>query len=493
MAEGEDQVAAKGKSNSASRAPRYTQLEKVIILSCIEPWKKIVENVRTNARVNEAKADAWKQITLDYAEESMKHDIKVPRSTDQLKAFWKAEKKKSRDIDSVVKTHAMGTGGGDALELDATTSSINSLVHTIQPALDFTLENSYDSSAQFEDQHQDESEPSEVPVNSESSVKSETLMVKNDPTSNEDLEKKLRIEDTIDLTEWDDPSTNGFVKDDPDSPNEESDEDDLMELHKKLIETARLKRIAERAAHRENLLNEIADDEQDYSKNKKDQKPSKQQRKIHGNPKIKVEKMKVAAKTRVAAKGKSVAKSFRDKKLNKNRVSQNLALRLKYFNPSGVVVPNVSKGDVQQGDSRVLPEPKVSKISADESPSKILSERQSDDLDNYSSECDSPKKNPINRNKLPGILKRRMEKCQENCDPHEIPTYKKINVQPSASELEQEERLRRVQESRDQQREAHQQRMRTYSKEDRYWDIKLETATLERDFVLARQGGKESS
>ncbi|KAJ8680857.1 hypothetical protein QAD02_016644 [Eretmocerus hayati] len=500
MSEGEDQTQSK-----PPKAPRYTTTEKVVILGCIEPWKKIIENVRTNAIFKEAKSDAWKQIAEEYADISPDHHITVPRSVDQLKAFWKSEKQKSRHLDSDEKLHAMGTGGGEPLKVDPIKSSISSLVHNIQPNLDFTLENEFDSSAQFErstmntaDVHVREtvnSSVSDKPVKIENPVDVQAP-IKIEAPKNFKIEGKI---ESVDLTlsetgtdnedsQMESQEIDDFV------PPDERDEEDLVELHKKLSERAKLKRIQERAALRENLLNEVAVAEKDYSRNKKDNKPSKQQRKIHGNPRIKVEKVKMAAKTRVAARGKTVGHGSR---INRNSTQLEIRKKLKYrlqdMNPSALQSPSTSKIDLEpnstskphSNDGGFISDPETS-------PLKVLVERMND-TDN-SSGGDSPVKSSARPKKPIGIFERRVKKCQENRDPDDQPLYKKIKVQTSASEMEQNERMKRIEESRLQQREFHLARMKIMNYEEKYWITKNDVADLEKTTAmeLAKRSRRKS-
>ncbi|KAJ8686542.1 hypothetical protein QAD02_022336 [Eretmocerus hayati] len=107
-----------------SKAPPMSQMEKTMLLS----------RVLTNL----------------YNEDAKKRGISFERSTKQLMRSYNYMKSKVRDQDSDVKRHKLaGTGGGPPLPENA--EQIDELVRGIKPHIDFTLENQFDSTSQFED------------------------------------------------------------------------------------------------------------------------------------------------------------------------------------------------------------------------------------------------------------------------------------------------------------------------------------------------------
>ncbi|KAJ8665984.1 hypothetical protein QAD02_007646 [Eretmocerus hayati] len=99
---------------------------------------------------HEEKKDAWTKVTELYNEDAQKRGIAFERSTKQLVRSYNYIKSKVRDQDSDVKRHKpAGTGGGPPLLEE--TGQIDELVRGIKPHIDFTLENQFNSTSQFED------------------------------------------------------------------------------------------------------------------------------------------------------------------------------------------------------------------------------------------------------------------------------------------------------------------------------------------------------
>ncbi|KAJ8671190.1 hypothetical protein QAD02_002449 [Eretmocerus hayati] len=132
------------------RAPAFTDGEIAILLTCLDQYKGIIESTVTDSYSLREKKDAWQNVTAEYEDICLEHDIYTTRSTEHLKACWKNVKAKVRKIDSGTKTEAMMTGGGPGHIIDPSDEALVSMVHKIEPTIDFTLQNDWDSTAAFE-------------------------------------------------------------------------------------------------------------------------------------------------------------------------------------------------------------------------------------------------------------------------------------------------------------------------------------------------------
>ncbi|KAJ8677030.1 hypothetical protein QAD02_012817 [Eretmocerus hayati] len=133
------------------RAPSFTDEEIAISMTCLDQYKNIIENTKTDSCSMREKKEAWDNVTAEYEDMCIEHDIYTTRSTEQLKTCWKNVKAKVRKIDSEARTEAMMTGGGPPHCINPSDEALVTMVHKIKPTLDFTLENSWDSTAAFEE------------------------------------------------------------------------------------------------------------------------------------------------------------------------------------------------------------------------------------------------------------------------------------------------------------------------------------------------------
>lgn len=92
----------------AKRSANFTSKEETILLSLVKKYKEILENKKTDSKINKNKLECWKQIETEFNNESgqiFRDTLILRKKYDNLK---KRTKKKFADE----KCHALGTGGG---------------------------------------------------------------------------------------------------------------------------------------------------------------------------------------------------------------------------------------------------------------------------------------------------------------------------------------------------------------------------------------------
>ncbi|KAJ8670705.1 hypothetical protein QAD02_001964 [Eretmocerus hayati] len=132
------------------KAPPMSDLEKDILMNFIRVHKRTLESTETDAATKVMKDNAWQQIASGYASAAKRMGIDVPRTAQQLKTYWKNLKAKVRKVDSDLKQDQLATGGGSGIPIDPQTAYLTDRVKSINPTINFTLENKWDSTSTFE-------------------------------------------------------------------------------------------------------------------------------------------------------------------------------------------------------------------------------------------------------------------------------------------------------------------------------------------------------
>ncbi|KAJ8668808.1 hypothetical protein QAD02_000067 [Eretmocerus hayati] len=132
-------------------------LEQGILFNHIRAHEDTVESTATNASTKMAKKNAWIDIAARFARScrAMGFTCKVQRSPEQLQTFWKNTKAKVRKVDSELKQDKLATGGGAGVPEDSGTDHLCDQVKSIVPMINFTLENEWDSTSNFERENTD--------------------------------------------------------------------------------------------------------------------------------------------------------------------------------------------------------------------------------------------------------------------------------------------------------------------------------------------------
>lgn len=92
----------------AKRSANFTSKEETILLSLVKKYKDILENKKTDSKINKNKLECWKQIEIEFNNDSgqiFRDTLILRKKYDNLK---KRTKKKFADE----KCYALGTGGG---------------------------------------------------------------------------------------------------------------------------------------------------------------------------------------------------------------------------------------------------------------------------------------------------------------------------------------------------------------------------------------------
>ncbi|KAL1488996.1 hypothetical protein ABEB36_014775 [Hypothenemus hampei] len=115
----------------------FTVDEKNLLIFLIDQNKHFIENKKTDANTNRAKAEIWSKITTAF------NSRFSARTEKQLKKLWDNMKNKTRKIDTEHKKEMLKTGGGPPIQ--QYDDSISERVRSIVPTINFEIQNVFDS------------------------------------------------------------------------------------------------------------------------------------------------------------------------------------------------------------------------------------------------------------------------------------------------------------------------------------------------------------
>ncbi|KAJ8672886.1 hypothetical protein QAD02_004147 [Eretmocerus hayati] len=91
--------------NAQPRAPAFTDAEIAILMTCLDQYKNVIGNTTSDAYSMRDKKEAWDNVTNEYEDMCLEHNIYTTRTTEQLKTCWKNVKAKyvvSSDIECFI-------------------------------------------------------------------------------------------------------------------------------------------------------------------------------------------------------------------------------------------------------------------------------------------------------------------------------------------------------------------------------------------------------
>ncbi|KAL1516465.1 hypothetical protein ABEB36_000374 [Hypothenemus hampei] len=113
--------------------------EKNFLMFLIEQYKNVIENKKTDANSNRAKAEAWHKICVSFNSRFSK------RTEKQLRKLWDNMKSKTRKLDTEYKINMLKTGGGPPPQEHE--DVIAERVRSIVPTINFEVDNVFDSNS----------------------------------------------------------------------------------------------------------------------------------------------------------------------------------------------------------------------------------------------------------------------------------------------------------------------------------------------------------
>lgn len=126
------------KKCSTNREPYLTNPEKAMVMEIIGEEVGIIEDKRTENRVNKRKQEAWHRVVEKY---NALPEVN-PRSLTQLQNFWRKSKSKATKKNGDLKRSQRKTGGGPA---DTELTQEEAAVLNLLPNNVAAIQNEFDS------------------------------------------------------------------------------------------------------------------------------------------------------------------------------------------------------------------------------------------------------------------------------------------------------------------------------------------------------------